>query len=106
MIRFPGGILYFDAENQQFIAETNDINLIGQELPYSITVEFTSYRLVDHPQVSTAEASNTILFLDPCKSPFFFQETAQTDPSSATFNGAPVQFTLNPFSVVPSRCGI
>ena len=101
-----GGPLTYDEENRQFTAESHDVSLITQILPYSVTAEFTEYPKADNPTVSTAKATADIEFDNPCFDPFELESTDQVNPTQTIYSDTPIVFSLNRFTIDPPRCKI
>ena len=72
--------LAYNSDSRVFSVSSNDISLIDNQSPlrtYSVEVEFTNYPSSDHDSVSTALATSTIEFINPCLKPFTFERTVQ-----------------------------
>ena len=100
-----GGPLTYDEEKRQFTAESHDINLVSQILPYSVEAEFADYPKADYPTVSTAKATADVEFDNPCLDPFEFESTDQVNPTQTNY-GETFVFSLNKFAIDPPRCKI
>ena len=101
-----GGPLTYSEAERQFTADSDDITLIGQIIPFSVEAEFADYPLASNPSVSTAAATADVEFDNPCLDPFVFESTAQTDPTQTAYSDTPIVFNLNRFTIDPPRCKI
>ena len=101
-----GGPLTYDEEKRQFTAESHDITLVSQILPFSVEAEFAEYPKADYPTVSTAKAAADVEFDNPCLDPFEFESTDQVDPTQTVYSDTPIVFSLNRFTIDPPRCKI
>ena len=101
-----GGPLTYDEENRQFTADSDDVTLITQILPYSVEAEFDEYPKTDNPTVSTAKATADVEFDNPCLDPFVFESTDQVNPSQTIYSDTQILFSLNRFTIDPQRCKI
>ena len=100
------GPLAYDEENRQFTADSDDVTLITQILPYSVEAEFAEYPKIGNPTVSTATATADVEFDNPCLDPFVFSTQSQVNPTQTIYSETPIVFTLSKFTIDPPRCKI
>jgi hypothetical protein len=80
--------------------------LIDTTKQFSIVASFTKYVYpANSGNVTPAEASGDILFIDPCLAPSELT-SRQTPESSGNFLGNPVNIQLTEFIVQPARCSV
>ena len=98
--------LSYNEATREFTADSDDVTLITQILPFSVEAEFTEYPLVDNLTVSTAVATADVEFDNPCLDPFTFETIGQNNPASDEYTGTNIVFTLTKFTIDPPRCKI
>ena len=103
-----GDPLSYDATNQEFTADSDDVSLVDTSETYSVVAELADW-LVDNnnPTATTVESSGTINFGDSCDELISFTSNPQTPFSGdGTYDGNEMLFTLTKFDIVPTRCKI
>ena len=92
----------YDTASRSFAFYSEDFDLIGSQ-------EFTIQAfLIDHPTIVTTVEMAFIDISNPCPDPDLVLATPQMTLLPYKYTGASskAQFTLNPFTVVPSTCPV
>ena len=96
-------VMGYDPATNQFDAETDDPNLIGEQKPYGIKATFENYPEGNYPSVSTDSADSTIDFLGPCGTDATI--TAENwAPFSDEYTNTKVSTAATSFTVTPDFC--
>jgi hypothetical protein len=96
----------YNAATQQFISDSDDVDLIGTEVPYAVTGTLTTYPPTTYSTVTVIKGEGDILYNNPCDDPFEFAPTTQTNPPSNKYTNTEVEFSLTQFTIDPPRCKI
>ena len=90
----------FNSGDRTFTLDSDDSTLDGTTETYTVTAAFTSYSGAE-----TGSDNFDVDYIDPCEEPTALSATSQTGITDKFTNNLKI-FTLNPFSVTPSRCVI
>ena len=92
---------YSDPANDEITINSNDANLIGQEVPYSIECKFLS-----HPTAPSAQNSALVKYTSPCVELASLTATSQTGPVTDEYTGNVISNNIQPFTVSPDICKV
>ena len=92
---------YSDPANREITINSNDANLIGQEVPYSIECQFVS-----HPTAPPAQNSALVKYTSPCVELASLTATGQNGPVTDEYTGQVISNDIVPFTVSPDICKV
>ena len=95
-----GDPISYNGATREINANSVDETLDNTKKTYTVSAS-----LSDYPQIPAVTAPLEIDYVDPCLNPFDLKPESQTDITD-NFSGTAKTFTLNKFTVDPSRCDI
>ena len=97
----------YTTSTREFTVETNDSDLVGKIVPYSVIATLVNYPVNQYSEAPSAENGANILFNNPCAIPASYAASTQTDAEkNDKYTGTPVVFQLNPFDIDPVGCRV
>ena len=102
-----GQVLTYAEATRKFTVSTDNTDLSGQIVPYSVIATLVNYPVDTFATAPSAENGANILFDDPCNSLVSLFASTQLDAMKTdNYSGVPVVFQLIPFDIDPPQCRV